>query len=611
MARKTALLASLAVLAALGGCSNRTNVSAIGNTPPLYTHVYLTAQAVWFNDSATAGPDDGGWVQFPLSTPVTVDLVADSNGNFAYLATDLKLAPGSYSQVRFIPVDASTPLTASAQTLGATYNMEADYVDSSGVTHQLPLELLNPDKGLGVQASLTVPIGGVGASSLEGSDSTTGTTLGTTTTSTTTTTATDTSTTDGGTSSTSTSEFALNVDGARDLTAFTYGGVSGVLLSSHATAYDLNQSGGIQGTLTLTNLTLTSANGTPGIEVSAEAVTADGSRHFVIASTPVAADGTFTLYPLAANSSNNESYDIVIHGAGIATIIIKDIIIPPVGSSGVGVSSLTSGASTITSTTTGTTTTDTNVDTSPITPANLVSVGTILPRAASSYTANIATAANAPLPAGAEAGFYQTLPGSGEVPYVIEAEPIDPFNQVLANAQALSSGTVDSGTYVSSGSTVTVVSAAPAEGAGTYRVAASAPSYTNGSLSVTVSAPTATGVTAASPVTLGGLSIASGNTSATVTATVKPTTGGKYNQGSIMLSQGGQLVASASLAGVLQNGGTVTLTGVPGGTSSSVYYVTIRAWNSSNPAGTLTRQWYENVVDLSGASTASVQLTLN
>ncbi|HUO18249.1 MAG TPA: DUF4382 domain-containing protein, partial [Steroidobacteraceae bacterium] len=128
MARtQTALFSiSLAVLAAaLAGCSTRTNVAATGDSPALYTHVYITAQAVWFNSNATAGPDDGGWAQFPLSTPVTVDLVADSAGNFANLATDLKLAPGSYAQVRLIPVDASAPLAVSAQTLGALYNMEA------------------------------------------------------------------------------------------------------------------------------------------------------------------------------------------------------------------------------------------------------------------------------------------------------------------------------------------------------------------------------------------------------------------------------------------------------------------------------------------------------
>jgi len=65
--------------------------------------------------------------------------------------------------VRFIPVDASAPLTASAPALGAKYNMEADCLDSSGVTEQLPLALLNPDKGLGIQGSLNVPFGNIGA----------------------------------------------------------------------------------------------------------------------------------------------------------------------------------------------------------------------------------------------------------------------------------------------------------------------------------------------------------------------------------------------------------------------------------------------------------------
>jgi hypothetical protein len=600
MARSHTVLmaATLAALAAVSGCSTRTNVSSTGNTPPLYTHVYVTAQAVWFNASASAGPDDGGWVQFPLTTPVTVDLVADTNGNFANVFTDLKLVPGSYSQVRFIPVDATTPLTTSAQTLGATYNMEADFVDAGGVTHQLPLELLNPDKGLGIQASLSVPIGNIGAA-LGGTSAATTSPL---TSSTTTATATTTTTT--GSETTTTAQFALIFDAARDLSAFTYGGASGALLSSHVSAYDLSQSGGIQGTLTLTNLTgLTSANGTPGITVSAESLSADGTRRFVVAQTPVASDGTFTLYPLAANSSNNTSYDIVIHGAGIATIVIKNIIVPPTGSNGASAVSTTSTLST------------TNPDTSPITPTNLVSVGTLIPRAAASYTANIATAATAPLPAGAAAVFYETLPGSGNVPYVIESAPIDPFNQVLANPQALSAGTVDSGTYVSTGATITVVSAAPAEGTGTYQVAGTAPLYADGALGTTVSAPApaAAGVTPAAPVTtLGTLALAAGSTASTVSASVSPGTAGKYNHGEIMLSQNGQLIASAPIDAALAGaGGTVQLTGVPGGTPTSVYYVTVRAWNSSDPAGTLTRQWYSTALDLRGAGSASIDLTVD
>jgi Domain of unknown function (DUF4382) len=614
MARpRTALLAAAlaALAAALAACSTRTNVAVTGNSPALYTHVYITAQAVWFNGSATAGPDDGGWKQFPLSTPVTVDLVADSGGTFANLATDLKLPPSSYSQLRFIPVDASTPLTVSAQTLGARYNMEADFVDSSGVTHQLPLELLNPDKGLGIQATLRVPFGNIGAvlGAVTSPATTTPAGFGATTTTPTTTTATTT------TATTTTTQFALAFDGTRDLTAFSYGGANGVLLSPHVSAYDLSQVGGIQGQLTLTNLTgLTSANGTPGIEVNAEVLSADGTRHVVVARTPVASDGSFTLFPLptstatfnalGTNTTNLTSYDLVIHGSGIATIILKNVQIPPVSSSsgsGAGI------ATTSTSSTLGT-----NPDTTPIQPTNLVSVGTLVPRAAGTYTTNIATAAGAPLPAGAQVAFYQTLPSSGEVPYVIEAAPIDPFNQVLANAQSLSTGTMDSGTYVSSGATLTVVSAAPAEGAGTYQVAASAPLYADGLLGTTVAAPTTAGVTTAGPVTIGTLALASGNSAASVAASVQASSAGKYDQGELMLSQNGQLIASAPLDAVLKaGGGTVQLAGVPGGTGSSIYYLTVRAWNSSDPSGTLTRQWYAGAVDLRGTLSASVQLTID
>jgi hypothetical protein len=618
MARtQTALLtATLAILAALGGCSSRTNVAASGNTPPLYTHVFVTAQEVWFNASATAGPDDGGWMKFPLTTPVTVDLVADTNGNFANVFTDLKLVPGSYSQVRFIPVDASTPLTVSAQTLGAAHNMEVDYVDGSGNSQQLPLELLNPDKGLGVQASLNVPIGNIGAA-LGGTGTTPATSspFGATTTGTT---VAATNTTTGTTSSsTTTAEFALIFDAARDLTTFTYGGANGsggapgALLSSHATAYDLSRSGGIQGQLTLTNLTLTSANGTPGITVSAESLSADGTRHFVVASTPVASDGSFTLYPLVADANNNTSYDIVIHGAGIATIIIRNIVIPPYGNS----SGLTT-SSTNTSTTTSTTG-STNPDTSPITPSNLVSVGTLIPRSASYYTTNVVTAAGAPLPAGAEVAFYETLAGSGNVPYVIEAAPIDPFNQVLGNPQTLSAGTVDSGTYVSSAATITVVSAAPAEGPGNYQVAGTAPLYADGTLGALLSAPAASSASGSTPPaatspTVGALTLASGITASTVSASVRPASATEYDQGEVMLSQSGRLIASAPIGAALTaGGGTVQLTGVPGGTATSIYYVTVRAWKSSDPAGTLSRQWFSTPVDLRSGSTASVQLDLN
>ena len=84
-----ALLAALCAL--LAGCNTRTNVSLTGNTPAQYSHVYVTTQAVWFNSSATAGPDDSGWVKFPLSTPTTVDLVASQGGTLSSLASRSRL----------------------------------------------------------------------------------------------------------------------------------------------------------------------------------------------------------------------------------------------------------------------------------------------------------------------------------------------------------------------------------------------------------------------------------------------------------------------------------------------------------------------------------------
>ena len=580
---------------AIAGCSTRTNVSVTGNTPAQYSHLWITAQAVWFNTSAIAGPDDGGWVKFPLSTPATVDLVTESGGTLGSLVTGLKLAPGTYSQLRLIPVDAAAALTTSAKTAGALYNTEADYVDSAGTTHHLPLELLNPDKGIGIQGSLKVPVGNVGAALAAVSTTTTGTTTATTSNTTTpTTTATTPATSP--TKTTTTTSFAITFDGARDLTPFSYAAATtpnGILLSSHASAFDLSEAGGIQGQLTLTNLSgISGVAGLPAIQVSAESLSADGTRHVVVNRTPVHADGSFLLYPLATSSSSPADYDLVIHGPGIATIIIKAVQVTLPGS---------------TSTATTTSTAAANATT-----LNTVSVGTLIPRAASSYTANLGTATSAALPAGAQVAFYQTLPTAGEVPYVIEASPIDPFNQVLANAQALSRDTVDSGTYSTSGAAVTLVSAAPAEGAGRYLVAASAPSFTDGTLTTTVSAPPA-GTTTPVVVSVPALTLAPGATSGSISASVTEATVGKYDHGELLVTHDGTLVATTPLDAALAPGAgaTIIASGLPTGTSAARYYVAVRAWNSRDAPGTLQRQSYPTAIDLRGSATGAVQLTIN
>ena len=622
-----AITASLGALCLIGGCSARTDMSLTGNAPAQYSHVWITAQAVWFNTSATAGPNDSGWAKFPLSTPTTIDLVSDNGGTLGTLATSLKLLPGSYSQVRLIPVDQSLQATASAQAAGATYNAEVDYENSDGTTAQLPLELLNPDQGIGIATALKVPVGSVGGALAAGSSTTGG--IGTTGTNDATGSAglfdasggtnqgttTSTTSTTGTTSTTTNASFTINLNGTSDLVPFTFGRSStGILLSQHATAYDLSEVGGIQGQLTLTNLTgITGVSGLPDLVASAEVLSADGSRHLVVASTPVHSDGSFLLYPLPTNSSSPAIYDVVIHGAGIATIIIRNVTVTLSSSSSTTAAQATTATTTPVTTgttpdTSTTTTTAINTDSSIITPTvNAVSLGTLIPRTATTYSANITTMAGTPLPAGSLVSFYETP--TGEAPYVIESSPLDPFNQVLANAQVLSTGTIDTGTYVASGDTITLVSAAPREGAGKYLVAATAPGFADGNFTSAIGPPS-TG-TAPVSVTVPTLSIASGGATGSVVAAVTPATAGAYDQGQLIVAHEGTVVGTVALDSVLaQGGGNVTAV-VPAGTAANLYYVSVRVWNSRNASGTLRRQWYPTAVDLRSSTSGSIALTIN
>jgi hypothetical protein len=247
-----------------------------------------------------------------------------------------------------------------------------------------------------------------------------------------------------------------------------------------------------------------------------------------------------------------------------------------------------------------------------------VALGTLTPRAATSYTANLATTPAATLPAGSLVGFYQTLQGSGEVPYLIEASPIDPFNEVLQAPQALSTGTVDSGTWSSatSGGTITVVSAPPVGGAGTYIVAASAPGYANGALTPKVTAPTTTppSGTTAPPVTvaLSTLPLAAGTPAGTLHASLTLTTPGKYNAGQLLVSQNGTLVATVPLpAGFGSGTASVAVSGLPAEIPSALYLVSVRLWNTGDPTGSLQRQWSDEAVDLRSATSGSITFAVD
>jgi hypothetical protein len=599
------------VSAGLVGCAPKTDVSATGNVPAQYAHVFMSVQEIWFNTNASAGPDDTTWTKFPLTTPATVDLATSVEGTLNSITTGLGVPIGTYAQVRLIPVDSSTTLLSSASALGALYNSEVDYTDSAGTLHQVPLELLNPDKGIGVAttaqvkgdttdvfsptSSSTTPTTtqidpSTGLPVTDSTDPTTG--LPVTTTPTTTT---PTTTTTTGTTPAATFNLAINVDGAKDLVPFEYGStaptgaittsnVSAMLLNPHIVAYDESAVGAIAGTLDVTGLTGLTSSSTSSylnVQVTAESLSADGTRHVAVNSAPVTSGGTFTLYPLPTSSSSPTSYDLVIHGPGIATIVVKSI--------PVSVGSL-----------------------STTTPVN---IGTITPHAATaSFLVNLNP--TTPLPAGALVGFYQTLPGSSEVPYLIDAQPIDPFSRTFDINQAESTASIDYGTFASSGSNITLTTAAPAEGAATYRIAGTAPLFTDGVLTTLVTAPAS--ATTVTTVAVPTLTAASGAALDSATVTISKTSATRYNKGELIFSHNGAIVATAALDTLLTQSATssLTISGLPGAGAAGqfadgLYYVSVRAWNTSDPTQTLNREIYPTPLDLRTVALASYSLSID
>jgi hypothetical protein len=403
-------------------------------------------------------------------------------------------------------------------------------------------------------------------------------------------------------------------DGARDLAPFTFSGQPGFVLNPHFNGNDLSQAGTIQGTLDLTAITQsTTTSGSLGIVVTAETLSADGTHHIIVASTPTDSSGNFVLYPLYTEASSSStvttstntptSYDIVIHGPTIGTVIVKSI--------PVGLGNPQSGSS--------------------------VTLPSIPVTTASSYSVNAASTVSPP---GAWIGFYQTVPLAGEVPYVIEAAPIDPLTGMFDTAQSLSGASISFGTFSAINATgtststdttststatdsttgtttttpvsgtVTLTTVAPAEGAATYRVAASAAIYGDGPLTATVTAP-ASG-TATATFTLSPLPMPSGLTAASVAGTVNVATAGKYDKGELILTQGGSLVAVTPLdsyLGTAQSSATL-FSNVPGGTGSSPYYAEAWVWNSANPSSTLSRQPYSSSINLTGGSASGVAISI-
>jgi hypothetical protein len=577
--RHLRVLALLLGSALLAGCQSRTTVSATGSTPAQFTHVFLTINQIWFNTSSTAAPSDTSWVKFTLTTPATVDLVTLDNGALSQLASGLKLAAGTYTQVIVVLADSTDPLTTSAGTLGAASNDEVDYLDTSDVARTVPLAILNAAQGINISTSLTVAAAATSLGSAIGSGSST--TTSTTTTSTAT--AIGTTSSPAPVSSTvaaptvSTTATIIDFDAGRDLLPISLSGQPAYALNPHPQNYDAKYSGSIQGAVSLAGLSTLTTAGVPDVQVSAEALSSDGTRHVIVKTTLADASGNFSLYPLSTASGAPTAYDLVIYGPNIETVIIKSV---PVAAGAPGTAA--------------------------------AQLGTLTLTAATAFLVNLNTSSPA-APTSSLVGFYQTLPLSAEVPYLVETRAIDPISGVFATDQTISGGSLQYGSYVTGG-TITLTNVNPSQGAATYSVGAINSAYGTATLGTTVTSP---GNTTTALFTMTAPPLPTGSAANAIAGTVSLASPGSYDSAELFLTYGGVLVATAPLNSYLgQSQSTLSLTAVaPGGTTDSiyapgVYNAEVWEWNSANPTGTLTRIPYATTIDMSAGNASGVALNI-
>jgi uncharacterized protein DUF4382 len=603
---------------ALAACDTSVNVAATANVGAQYSSVRITVKELWVNENATASIDDTTWLKFPLETPVTLDLVGLTSGTLNEFATQLKVAPGSYHQVRLFLADRTEALTSSAQTAGATYNDEVTYYDANNTQSTVPLEIPNAAQGIGIETELNVQTSDdailaalasgssnsttdtstdltfTGTSSTGTGTSTTGTSTTTTSTSDTafpsitptttpttpTTTTTDTNTgVDVNTTATVTGSGLLVFDAHRDLTQFVFGDQPGFLLNPSLQAFDTRKVGAIQGQFDLSQLTVSTGTGRPDLQVTAEKLNDDSTRRIEVASAPITADGLFTLYPLPLDdSASTTTYDLVIHGPAVQTVIIREVPVTKGGPS--------SGSS--------------------------VALGTITLAPATSYAANVATTTPVS-PRGSRVGFYQTLPDDN-APYLIDQQPVDPLSGELATNAALSSATtIAFGTF---GTSFTLTGAAPQEGASRYSVSALSPFYGNGSFSNTLLAPAAA-TTDVAGFTVPDVSIPSTAASGSIATQVSAATPGKYDKGVLLVTHNGAVITAVPLDDALAGSAasaTVNVTGIPASNASTfdrgLYYLEAWAWKSSDAKNSFTKA-ASTAVDLRSTLTATATVTIN
>lgn len=282
-----AKVAAVALCAVLAACDTAVHVDANAVVPARYAHVRVTVKAVWFNESATAVPADETWQKYDLDKSETIDLVGLTGGTVSRLASELKVPEGTYRQVRLLLADTHAKLLGSAEDAGAEDNNEVTWFDEDGVERTRPLEVLDPEHGIGIAIATELKVKKALSEA---------------------------------------STVQVLFDASRDVVEFEYSDRTGFLLNPTPAAFDALKPGTIRGTLNVSRVAMNTGTGRPDIEVTAQKLDKALGRHVVVGRASVARNGSFVLYPLPIDEDEDTTeYDVVIHGPGIQTIVVRKV----------------------------------------------------------------------------------------------------------------------------------------------------------------------------------------------------------------------------------------------------------------------------------------------
>jgi hypothetical protein len=274
---------AIATVALLLAACSRVDVALTNAPDTRFAHVWVTVGQLWFHTDTNAAPEDTGWHKVSLSTPVTLDLAALSNGAFSNVGSADNLPAGTYGQLRLVLKATGDSLTSSAADNGLLYNNQVDYTDTDGIEQHQPLDLLAAAKGIGISGEFLLKNNAISA-------------------------------------------VVASFNTRRDIAQLNYSDHIAFLLRPTAAMTDLSQSGAIAGQVDTSLLDSFISGGAYDVVVNAESLSTDGARHVISQSTSLASDGSFVLAPLPiAAGATTSNYDVVITGRNLRTTLIKEV----------------------------------------------------------------------------------------------------------------------------------------------------------------------------------------------------------------------------------------------------------------------------------------------